>query len=345
MHVLVIGSGKWSRVHLDALRAIRSIDGITLVGRNRLAVEAVAADYPNTRVFVGSWQDALTRSDIDLVDIVVPHHLHYPVAIAAIAAGKHVICEKPGSLTLHDWDNLHAAATDASRRFLVIQNQLYDPSVQRIGQVIRSGAVGRPFLLVENNYAAHATSYRQDGWRTRIDFAGGGVLIDGGYHMVYKHLDWLAQAGAPLWVDASAAQLHISANGTFVPEQGEDFASYTVGYDGPLRINASHAWTLTADPLQPRLGFIAGSEATLEWVASREAPLHLHTMGKGSTLLASPTSLDRRESLKRCLADYVESIRTGRPPQHGSAILARQTLQLILSVYRSARDGSRELLQ
>ena len=124
MHVLVIGIGEWSRVHLDALRAIRSVDGITLVGRNRMAVEAVAADYPDTRVFVGSWQDALLRSDIDLVDIVVPHHLHYPVAIAAIEAGKHVICEKPGSLTLHDWDNLQAAATNASCRFLVMQNQL-----------------------------------------------------------------------------------------------------------------------------------------------------------------------------------------------------------------------------
>ena len=163
--------------------------------------------------------------------------------------------------------------------------------------------------------------------------------------MVYKHLDWLAEAAAPLWVDASAAQLHVSEDGTPVAEQGEDFVSYTVGFDGPLRINASHAWTLAADPLQPRLGFIAGSEATLEWFASREAPLRLHTTGKAAALLDGPAPLERKESLKRCLVDYVEAIRTGRPPQHGSLILARQTLQVILSVYGAARDGSRVLLQ
>ena len=253
MHVLIIGSGKWSAVHLDALRTISGVDEITLAGRNRQAVESLAAAYPGTRALIGSWQHALSQSGVDLVDIVLPHHLHCPVSTTAIAAGKHVICEKPGSLTLHDWDNLQAAATHANCRFLVIQNQLYDPSVQRIGQAIRAGAVGRPFLLVENHYAAHATSYRTSGWRTRVELAGGGGLIDGGYHMVYKHLDWLAETAAPLWVDASAAQLHVSPDGTPVAQQGEDFVSYTVGFDGPLRINASHAWTLAADPLHPQL--------------------------------------------------------------------------------------------
>ena len=344
MHVLIIGSGKWSRIHLDILRNIRSVNKITLAGRNRQAVESLASDYPGTRVFVGSWQAALHHAEIDLVDIVLPHHLHHPVATAAIAIGAHVICEKPGSLTLDDWDTLQAQSTQADRRFLVIQNQLYDPSVQRIDQVIRSGAVGRPFLLVENNFAAHAASYRQSGWRTRVDLSGGGVLIDGGYHMVYKHLHWLADLATPIWVNASAAQLHVSRDGTQVASQGEDFVSYTVGFDEPLRINASHAWTLAADPLQPRLGLVAGSEATLEWVVSCDASLQLHVGGSKTMVLDSPSPLGRQESLKRCLADYVEAIQTDRLPHHGSPALARQTLQLILSVYAAARQGSRVLL-
>ena len=91
MHVLIIGSGKWSRIHLDILRNIRSVNKITLAGRNRQAVESLASDYPGTRVFVGSWQAALHHAEIDLVDIVLPHHLHHPVATAAIAIGAHVI--------------------------------------------------------------------------------------------------------------------------------------------------------------------------------------------------------------------------------------------------------------
>ena len=341
MHVLVIGSGNWCRAHLEALNTISQIERITLVGRNRQAVREIASAYPGLQTHLGCWREILTESSIDLVDILLQHHLHHPVATAAMDAGKHVICEKPGSLTLADWDALQLQASAKNRRFLVIQNQLYDPLVQRIGQIIEHGVLGRPFLLVENNYSEHAKSYRLPGWRTRLDLAGGGVLIDGGYHMVYKHLDWLAGTGTPEWVDASASQLNISSDGTPVADQGEDFVSYTVGFDGPLRINASHAWSLAASPRQPRLGLAAGSAATLEWVQSADAPLLLHAPGKAAISLKSPAAEERKESLKRCLVDYVEAIQTGRQPQHGSSALARGTLQLILGVYRAADMGSR----
>ena len=344
MHVAVIGSGRWCRPHLEALSGSPHVAAITLVGRNPNAVTAVAAAYPGVRPFVGCWSEVVADPKIDLVDIVVPHHLHHPVATAAIDAGKHVICEKPGSLSLTDWDALGARAAAADRRFLVIQNQLYDPLVQRIGQVVREGLLGRPFLLVENNYTAHAASYRQDGWRTRRDLAGGGVLIDGGYHMVYKHLDWLAGISRPVWVDASTAQLNIFADGTLASDRGEDFVSYTVAFEGPLRINASHAWTLSANPLRPRLGLLAGSQATLEWVDSADAPLLLHTPGKAAFPLESPAADERKESLKKCIVDYVEAIQQQRQPRYGSSALARRTLQLILGVYQASREGCRVML-
>jgi len=317
------------------------VDAITLAGRNRDTVAAVADQYPGVRPFVGSWAEVFADPDIELIDIVLPHHLHAEVARAALEAGKHVICEKPASLAVADWDRLESTAAEAGRRFLVVLNQLYDPHVQRIGEVVQEGLLGRPFLLVENNYTAHAVSYREDTWRTRLELAGGGVLIDGGYHMVYKHLAWLSGCGTPVWVEASTAQLNLFADGRESANQGEDFVSYTAAFADPLRINASHAWTLAANPLHPRIGLLVGSEATLEWVDSATHPLLLHTPSASSVPIEGPPPENRQESLRRCLLDYVAAIAEARPPRYGSAALARQTLQLILGVYQSSQEGRR----
>ena len=341
MHVAVVGSGGWCRPHLEALSESPHVRAITLVGRNPARVNQVADAFAKVRAAVGPWTDLLADPSVEVVDIVLPHALHAEVARGALEAGKHVICEKPASLTLADWDTLDKLAERNDRRFLVVLNQLYDPLVQRIDQVVREGTVGRPFLLVENNYSDHAASYRAGGWRTRLKQAGGGVLIDGGYHMVYKHLAWLADYGNPLWVQASAAQLNVAVDSASSADQGEDFVSYTAAWEGPLRLQASHAWTLVADPVGPRIGLLAGNRATLQWGGAADGTLLLHTPDKASVPLDAPAAIDRKASLKRCVTDYLAAIAESRSPKYGSSVLARQTLQLILGVYESARRGQR----
>ncbi len=339
MHVAVIGSGSWCRPHLEALTASPFVGAITLVGRNPQSVIAMGREFGGVQTVVGHWLDALADPRVEVVDLILPHHLHAEVAHRALEAGKHVICEKPASLSLTDWDSLHAVARRVDRRFFVVMNQLYDPRVQSIGKAVRDGVVGRPFLLVENNYSAHAASYRSDGWRTRRAQAGGGVLIDGGYHMVYKHLAWLAPYGNPLWVQATAAQLNVGIDSPTSADQGEDFVSYTAAWDGALRLQSSHAWTLAANPKEPRIGVLAGDRATLQW--DRCDDLLLHSPDERAVQLAAPAPSPREESLKACLTDYMAAIAESRPPQYGSSALARTTLQLILSVYTSAREGRR----
>jgi len=226
-----------------------------------------------------------------------------------------------------------------------VMNQLYNPVNQRVGQLVAQGAVGRPFLLVENAFSNHAAYYRDPGqWRTRLATCGGGVLIDGGFHMVYKQLHWLASQGYPRWVTAAAEQLAVAPGGGQVEDQGEDFVSYTAGYEQRLRINSSHAWTLAADVQQPRLGFIAGTEATLELTGEEENPL---VLARGSHVErvkppAGPHS--NKDTMHACLQDYIAALAAGRDPHHGSSELARRTLELILAVYQSGRAGRRVAL-
>ncbi|NIL97895.1 MAG: hypothetical protein GTO53_09140, partial [Planctomycetales bacterium] len=117
---------------------------------------------------------------------------------------------------------------------------------------------------------------------------------------------------------------------------------YTVGYDGPLRIASSHAWTLAAEPARGHQNFLAGTRATLD--ISRDDPpqLQLHARDQPAEVLppAAPAT-SKVERFEACLLDYLEALFHDRPPRHGDLPLARQTLQIILAVYESARIGER----
>ena len=212
--VAVFGTGGWSRVHLAALARSPHVSGVVLVGRNTTALAELAAEFSVVEATSTDAKSVLSDDRIQVADIVLPHHLHSATTIAALEAGKHVICEKPAAMTLADFDRSCATAAANDRRLLVVMNQLFNPVNQRVRALIEDGDLGRPFLVVETAFSCHSHFYHDpDTWRTRLAMAGGGILIDGGYHMVYKHLDWLDRYGPPRWVAADAAQLAVDPTG------------------------------------------------------------------------------------------------------------------------------------
>lgn len=341
-HVGVVGTGQWSRVHLSALSANPHVERITLAGRNAAAAAKLAEEFPKVRATVGGIDALCTDRSIELVHVVVPHHLHAQTALAALEAGKHVICEKPGSTRLEDFDRLRAVADSSGRRLLVVLNQLYNPVARRVRELIDQDALGRVFLSVENAYSNAGGNYRNpDAWRTTIDQAGGGILIDGGFHMVYRHLDYLARYGPPKWVLADTPQLAVSADGQVVPEKGEDFVSITVGYGRPLRIQWSHGWTLSETPERSRQCFIAGTEGTLELTDRADEQLVLAKGGQRDPMDVAMAPTTPEETTHVCLLDYLDALVEGRASRYGSLDLARTALATILAAYESGRTGKR----
>lgn len=347
-HVAVIGGGGWSPVHLAALTESPFVDRVTLAARRPSQLAQRAAEFPIVRATCTDWRQVLDDPSVDWVHVVVPHELHAQISQAALAAGKHVVCEKPASTRLADFDRVADLAQRVGRRFLVVMNQLYNPALQVARQWIDEGKLGRPFLSVENAYSHHSAHYHDPGaWRTSLAGAGGGVLIDGGFHLVYKHLYLLASCGWPAWVTAETAQLNIDPRGAPVPAKGEDFVSLTVGYPGGLRIQWSHAWTLAATPTRWHQSFVAGTEATLQWTDRPEQPLELCRRAMRATdpepvpVPLGPQS--GRETTHLALLDLVEALSTNRPPRVGNLELARRTLELILTAYGAPASSRRAL--
>jgi predicted dehydrogenase len=345
LHVGLIGTGSWASVHLAALDASPHVAKVTLCGRNSAALARLSAASSKVAGAVATMEQLCQQSSIEVMDVVVPHDMHAPMALTALAAGKHVICEKPAAMSLEDFDHVASEAERAGRRWLVVMNQLYNPRFVALQKLVAEGLVGRPFLLIENAYSHHVTSYHDPAaWRTRLARAGGGVLIDGGYHMVYKHLELLRPFGAPQWVQGESAQLNVAEGGR--ADLGEDFVQYVIGYDGPLRVGASHAWTLPSSISQPWEGFLAGTEGVIEMSQGIDGPVALRTRaGLEPLSLPQPLAQPRPDSLHLCLDSYLEAIATDRAPRWGSLESARQTLAVILAVYESGPSGRRVMLE
>lgn len=111
----------------------------------------------------------LADREVELVTIATPSHLHLAHVEAALAAGKHVVCEKPMAGSLADADRMIAAAEKTDRIFTVFQNRRFSPDFLKVQQVIASGVLGR---IVQIRVAIHMYGRRWD-WQTLRAFDGG----------------------------------------------------------------------------------------------------------------------------------------------------------------------------
>ena len=140
MRVGLAGYGAWGRFHARALRALPGVE-LTAVCCLRDATAAEArADLQGVPV-VRTLPDLLRREP-DVVDIVLPSHLHADTAVAALAAGAHVILEKPLAITRSECDRILSMAARSGRQISVVHEMRVSPQWGSVKQEIDSGVLG-----------------------------------------------------------------------------------------------------------------------------------------------------------------------------------------------------------
>src|SRR6478609_7701363 len=164
-----------------------AVEMAVVVGRNADAVAAAAAKW-GWAESATDWREVIARDDIDIVDIVTPGDSHAEIAIAALEAGKHVLCEKPLANTVEEAEAMADAASRAAERgvrSMVGFTYRRVPAVTFLRDLIAQGAVGR--------IAQVRAAYRQDwlvdpemplAWRLQKEHAGSGALGDIGAHII-----------------------------------------------------------------------------------------------------------------------------------------------------------------
>ena len=234
LQVALIGYGNAAKIFHAPL--ISGVPGLELVCVNSSRPDAVHQDWPQVRV-VATPQEAFADPAVDLVVIATPNDSHYPLALAALQAGKHVVVDKPCAVTLADAEHLLAIAEERGQVLTVFQNRRFDADFLALQQVIASGALGRVVQM-----ESHFDRYRPtvpSRWREQ-KLPGSGLWFDLGPHLVDQALClW----GMP---DALSLELACVRDGSKVNDWFHAVLRYDSSHHG-LRV-ILHASTLVAEP-------------------------------------------------------------------------------------------------
>lgn len=192
LRIALIGAGFMARSHTIAYDALSTLFP-ELGAKPQLeiladAVEDTARDAAERLGYArwtADWREAVTDPDIDIVDIVTPNWLHYEVAMAAIAAGKHVYCEKPLAITAAEAKEMWEAARDAGVKTIVGFSYLGNPGIQLAKQLVEDGTLGDVWSVKAHFIVdANADPRLPRTWHYERAKAGLGALGDIGSHAV-----------------------------------------------------------------------------------------------------------------------------------------------------------------
>jgi len=161
--------------HADKFRVLALCD----LDTNRLATVGDEFGVPRR---TASFDDVLAMSDIDAVDICTPPTLHVPQTLAAIAAEKHVICEKPLAGSLADVDRLIAAQQGAAGRIMPVFQYRFGNGLQKAKRIVELGLAGKPFLATIETAWKRTAVYYAVPWRGKWETELGGVVLTQAIH-------------------------------------------------------------------------------------------------------------------------------------------------------------------
>ena len=203
LRVGFIGTGRISDLHaLEYLqnpraRIVAVCDTVAELAQQRGAAWGVAPAQ-----IYDNHHDMLADAQLDLVEILVPHHLHCPVMLDAAAAGVNISLQKPMALNLADAAAMVAAADEASVVFKVFENFIFYPPVMRAKALIDAGEIGDPLTIrIKSNSATSPDAWpippAAEAWRFTPGQCGGGPLVfDDGHHKFALGWHFMGQAEA-----------------------------------------------------------------------------------------------------------------------------------------------------
>ncbi|HBP59361.1 MAG TPA: dehydrogenase, partial [Alphaproteobacteria bacterium] len=187
----VIGTGFMGKAHSIAYSASASVFGTGLRPRLEIVCDLSperasqrATDLGFSR-YSSDWREVVNDPAVELISVCTPNDTHAEISIAALAAGKHVWCEKPMSTTLADSQSMTDAATASSGQTIIGYNYTKNPAVTHARKLIESGAIGRvAAFFCRYDVDNEADGQRPWSWRMSRDRSGTGANGDVLSHVI-----------------------------------------------------------------------------------------------------------------------------------------------------------------
>jgi len=197
----LVGYGAWGSHHARAIAAVPAAELVAITSHSESSCTKARAEHPTAHVYA-DYREMLGGETLDVVDVVLPSHLHYPVAKDVLLSGRHLLLEKPMALDTSQCDELIALA-GAQKRILAVGHELRVSSLWgRVKELVDTGTIGAPLYgLIE----LWRRPYRlgSDGWRYDSQRVGNWVLEEP-IHFFDLARWYFAQVGEPVSIYAAA---------------------------------------------------------------------------------------------------------------------------------------------
>jgi predicted dehydrogenase len=325
-----------------------AVVGCGLIGARRAATAASAgdvvvavADLDESRAEavaakVGAevhtqWSDVVSRADVDVVVVATINRDLAPIAVAALEAGKHVLCEKPLGRNAQEAESIVAAAERAARTLKTGFNHRHHPALFRAQGLVSDGAIGDPFALRVAYGHGGRPGYDKE-WRGSPELAGGGELLDQGVHVVDLARWFLGE------VDEVSGAL-----GTWVWDVKplEDNAFALLRFQGGAIASLHTSWTQWRNLFRFEL-FGDSGHLVVEGLGGSYGVETL-TVGRRFRDGGAPEEHEERfdvpdMSWAEEWEEFRRAIETATPPL-GSGTDGLAAARVIDAIYRSAREG------
>lgn len=345
----VIGCGA-GIFHLEGYEREPRATVVALAGLDTDRCQSLAKQFGIPMVF-GDYRELLAVRDIDAVSIAVPNHLHMPVAIAALEAGKHVLIEKPLARTAEEGQRMVQASHKAERVLAVAFNRRYRDDMMLVHDHVARGGFGRI-------YHAEAFWMRRAGipglgtWFTSKEHAGGGPLIDLGVHVLDMAMYAMGNPRVTRVSAATYAEIGPQGKGNFrsskqisrAPGTGgyevEDFATAFLRMEDGATLSLKVCWAAYTSAEDDFGITLMGSKGGCE-IYSRNYALTgtLKVFGDFEGVASdSEPRLIERNGHAEVIRRFVDSIVDGAPvTPNGEEGVDRA--RLVDAIYRSAAEG------
>lgn len=312
--------------HLDAvLNNGAEIGAICDVNPETLKKVGDKYNIPEEKRFT-DWKELIAIEELDIIQIVTPDQLHREISEAALAAGKHVLCEKPIALTREDIEAIIKAAESSDKKFMVGQVMRLNPAKAKITEMALSGEIGEIYY-VESEYA-HDYATILHGWRA--DPLRHGV-VGGGCHAVdlLRHI-----AGDPLEVFAYGS--HKMLPTVEYDDTTVAVLKYPNGVIGRIFVSTGCKRTYTSRTL------IYGTKGTIIWDDNAPTDIILHHVDKDGVYLEKPTQIIKidpsHHNITKELEILIDHIENDTPVKM-SAREGAKTAAVCFAIIESAKTG------
>jgi predicted dehydrogenase len=301
VHLAFLGCGFITRVHCQHLRALGSDVTCSFASRDAGKADAYRREFGGVAAF-GDYTAAIADPRVDAVVVAVPPRFHLDLTLQALAAGKHVLVEKPAFPTMADYLTVREARERAGRIVIVGENDHYKPLAVTLRRLLAEGVVG-DLVFAHFTTIAHRLKAADD-WRNDEAMAGGDAFFEEGIH-------WLHVAGSlgPTITAAHGYRPAVSSDG---PDRraksllvGFEYDSGAVGALYYSREIPSLFRGLRLSKLFGRDGVITFESNGAFVVARRRGRLP-------RLILPGFRDIPGYQAMYR---DFVVGIRTGRPPE------------------------------